>query len=47
VSMLESLVISPWQKHDPERALRADRLARMVFPAVYMTGLALIVLTAR
>jgi hypothetical protein len=39
VTMLESLMISPWQESHPERALRTDRLSRIVFPAVYATGL--------
>ena len=44
ISMLESLIISPWQGSNPERALRVDRLARVVFPSVYSIGLLLIFL---
>ncbi len=46
ITMLESLMISPWQEPHPERALRADRLSRVVFPAVYVIGLLLILQTA-
>ncbi len=47
VTVLESLVISPWQASHPERALRTDRMSRVAFPAFYAIGLLLIFLTGR
>jgi hypothetical protein len=35
VTVLQSLLISPYQTTDPSRALRLDKLSRVLFPLVY------------
>jgi hypothetical protein len=45
ITMFESLVVSSWQEANKERALRLDRSSRVIFPAVYVLGLGLILLS--
>jgi hypothetical protein len=42
VTVLESLMISPWQESHPEWAMRVDQISRMVFPGSYLVMLLLI-----
>jgi len=46
VTMLESLMISTWQERDKGRALRTDRASRLIFPAAYVAGLLLILVSS-
>ncbi|MBW2382558.1 MAG: hypothetical protein JRG92_02935 [Deltaproteobacteria bacterium] len=42
VTVLESLLISPWQTTHPDRALRVDQISRLLFPGAYLVMLTLI-----
>jgi hypothetical protein len=47
VTVIENLLVAHYQESDPARALRVDRTARWLFPALYAAIVALVVLPFR
>jgi hypothetical protein len=47
VTVIENLLVAHYQESDPARALRVDRTARWLFPALYAVVVALVVLPVR
>jgi hypothetical protein len=47
VTVIENLLVAHYQEHDPARALRVDRTARWLFPALYAAVVVLVVLPFR
>jgi hypothetical protein len=44
ITVIENLLVAHYQESDPARALRVDRTARWLFPALYAAVVALVVL---
>jgi hypothetical protein len=47
ITVVENLLVAHYQESDPARALRVDRTARWLFPALYAAVVALVVLPFR
>jgi hypothetical protein len=47
ITVIENLLVAHYQESDPARALRVDRTARWLFPALYAAVVALVVLPFR